>query len=47
VEKPAHPDASELERLLRELDPALALTPGEQLDRAEALTDEYSGPHGL
>jgi soluble lytic murein transglycosylase len=39
VRKPAHPDATELERLLRELDPALVLTPGEQLDRAEALTD--------
>lgn len=39
VKKPAHPDATELARLWAELDPSRALTPSEQLDRAEALIE--------
>jgi soluble lytic murein transglycosylase len=39
VKQPAHADASELARLLNELDPGFVLSPEEQLDRAEALTE--------
>ncbi|HEX6241244.1 MAG TPA: hypothetical protein VFZ61_10140, partial [Polyangiales bacterium] len=38
IKKPAHNEAPELTRLLRELDPALTLTPEEQMQRADALT---------
>jgi soluble lytic murein transglycosylase len=39
VHKPAHPDETELLRLLREADPTLKLSPDEALDRAEALIE--------